>query len=184
MLLFLYVSCLIVLQICYILNESWILVLHIMSLDSSSFVYVSHLSSIHVMIVDDTLIHLTGVGFVITPHLSLLNIYLILKLTLNIASIGQLCHSSNYLVIFFLFFFYYVQNIRSQKLIRTGRRKGELYILDELKVLVFSTSSVLVVATIGVKLSSFRLSPYSSFYLWHSHLGHVSSSRFLFLAST
>jgi hypothetical protein len=77
-----------------------------------------------------------------------------------------------------------VQNIRSQKLIRTGRRKGELYILDELKVLVFSTSSVLVVATIGVKLSSFRLSPYSSFYLWHSHLGHVSSSRFLFLAST
>ena len=184
MLLFLYVSCLIVLQICYILNESWILVLHIMSLDSSSFVYVSHLSSIHVMIVDDTLIHLTGVGFVITPHLSLLNIYLILKLTVNIASIGQLCHSSNYLVIFFLFFFYYVQNIRSQKLIRTGRRKGELYILDELKVLVFSTSSVLVVATIGVKLSSFRLSPYSSFYLWHSHLGHVSSSRFLFLAST
>jgi len=105
MLLFLYVSCLIVLQICYILNESWILMLHIMSLDSSSFVYVSHLSSIHVMIVDDTLIHLTGVGFVITPHLSLLNIYLILKLTVNIASIGQLCHSSNYLVIFFLFFF-------------------------------------------------------------------------------
>jgi len=183
MLLFLYVSCLIVLQICYILNESWILVLHIMSLDSSSFVYVSHLSSIHVMIVDDTLIHLTGVGFVITPHLSLLNIYLILKLTVNIASIGQLCHSSNYLVIFFLFF-YYVHNIWSQKLIRTGRRKGELYILDELKVLVFSTSSVSVVATIGVKLSSFRLSHYSSFYLWHSHLGHVSSSRFLFLAST
>jgi len=183
MLLLLYVSCLIVLQICYILNESWILVLHIMSLDSSSFAYVSHLSSIHVMIVDDTLIHLTGVGFVITSHLSLLNIYLILKLTLNIASIGQLCHSSNYLVIFFLFF-NYVQNIRSQKLTRTGRRKGRLYILDELKVLVFSTSSVSVVATIGVKLSSFRLSSYSSFYLWHSHLGHVSSSRFLFLAST
>ena len=154
-----------------------------MSLDSSSFAYVSHLSSIHVMIVDDTLIHLTGVGFVITSHLSLLNIYLILKLTLNIASIGQLCHSSNYLVIIFLFF-NYVQNIRSQKLTRTGRRKGRLYILDELKVLVFSTSSVSVVATIGVKLSSFRLSSYSSFYLWHSHLGHVSSSRFLFLAST
>jgi hypothetical protein len=75
-----------------------------MFLDSSSFAYVSHLFSIHVMIVDDTILHLTGVGFVVTPHLFLLNIYLILKLTLNISSIGQLCHSSNYLVIFSPFF--------------------------------------------------------------------------------
>jgi hypothetical protein len=50
--------------------------------------------------------------------------------------------------------------------------------LDELKV------SVSVVATI-VDLSSFRLSPSSSsFYLWHFHLGHVSSFRLRFLAST
>jgi len=34
-------------------------------------------------------------------------------------------------------------------------------------------------------LSSFRLSPLSSsFYLWHSHLGHVSSYNLRFLAST
>ncbi|XP_062086978.1 uncharacterized protein LOC133793695 [Humulus lupulus] len=37
----------------------------------------------------------------------------------------------------------------------------------------------------SVDLSSFRLSPSSSsFYLWHSRLGHVSTSRLRFLAST
>ena len=54
-----------------------------------------------------------------------------------------------------------------------------LYILDELKV------SVPVVAATTIDLSSFCLSPSSSsFYLWHSCLGHVLSSRLRFLAST
>jgi hypothetical protein len=53
--------------------------------------------------------------------------------------------------------------------------------LDELKVPVAAT----VAAAATVDLSSFRLSlSSSSFYLWHSHLGHVSSSRLRFLAST
>jgi hypothetical protein len=52
--------------------------------------------------------------------------------------------------------------------------------LDELKVLVGSGAA----ATTTVDLSSFRLSlSFSSFYLWHSRLGHVSSSRLRFLAS-
>ena len=69
--------------------------------------------------------------------------------------------------------------MQSQKLIGTGRRENGLYISDELKV------SVVVVATTSVDLSSFCLSPSSSsFYLWHSHLGHISSSRLRFLAST
>jgi hypothetical protein len=65
-------------------------------------------------------------------------------------------------------------------LIGTGRREIELYILDELKVSIAATTT-----TTTVDLSSFRLSSSSSsFYLWHSHLGHVSSSRLRFLAST
>jgi hypothetical protein len=45
--------------------------------------------------------------------------------------------------------------------------------------------SVPAVAATTVDLSSFRLSPSSSsFYLWHSRLGHVSSSRLRFLTST
>jgi hypothetical protein len=52
--------------------------------------------------------------------------------------------------------------------------------LDELKVLVAAAA-----AAAAADLSSFRLSlSSSSFYLWHSLLGHVSSSRLRFLAST
>ena len=45
--------------------------------------------------------------------------------------------------------------------------------------------SVAAAATTIVDFSSFHLSPSSSsFYLWHSSLGHVLSSRLRFLAST
>jgi hypothetical protein len=122
---------------------------------------------------------LAGVGSVVIPHLSLFNIYLISKLRLNLASVGQLCDSGDYLVIFF-FFFCCVQDLQSQKLIGTGRRENELYILDELKVSVATTA-----ATTTIDLSFFCLShSSSSFYLWHSRLGHVLSSRLRFLAST
>ena len=98
---------------------------------------------------------LTGVGSVVTPHFSLLNVYFIPKLRLNLVSVGQLF----------------------QKLIEIGRRENRLYILDELKVPV-------VAAATTVDLSFFRLSnSSSSFYLWHSCLGYVSSSRLRFLAS-
>ena len=59
-----------------------------MSPDSSSFTYVSPLSFIHVMTADGTLMPLVGVGSVVTPHMSLSNVYLILKLRLNLASVG------------------------------------------------------------------------------------------------
>jgi hypothetical protein len=42
---------------------------------------------------------LAGVGSVVTPHLSFPNVYLISKLRLNLASVGQLCDSGDYLVI-------------------------------------------------------------------------------------
>ncbi|XP_031257396.1 uncharacterized protein LOC116115383 [Pistacia vera] len=77
-------------------------------------------------------------------------------------------------------------DLQSRKLIGTGRRNGGLHILDELKVpvAVAAAASANAVAT-SVDLSSFHLSPSSSgFYLWHSRLGYVSSSRLRFLAST
>jgi len=148
-----------------------------MSRDSSYFTFVSSSPFIHVMTNDDTLIPLVGVGSVITPHLSLPNVYLILKLKLNLAFIGQLCDSGDYLVIFSSFFCC-VHDLQSQKLIGTGRRENKLYILDELKV------SVVAVAVTTIYSSFFRLSPSSSsFYLWYSRLGHVSSSRLRFLTS-
>ena len=60
--------------------------------------------------------------------------------------------------------------------IGTGCRQGGLYILDKLTVPVVAASSV--------DLSSFRLSSSSSsFYLWHSCLGHILASRLKYLAS-
>ena len=55
--------------------------------------------------------------------------------------------------------------------------QGELYILDEQRVLDVAASSV--------DLSSFSLSlSCSSFYLWHSRLGHVFCFCLKDLAST
>jgi hypothetical protein len=71
-----------------------------MSLYSLSFVFVPPSPSILVIIIDGTLIPLASVGYVVTPHLSLPNVYLIPKLRLNLVFVGQLCDSSNYLVIF------------------------------------------------------------------------------------
>ena len=71
----------------------------------------------------DTLIPLTSIGFVVTLHLSLLNVYLILKLTLNLVSVSQLCDYNDCLVIFSSLFFYCIQVLQSYKLIETGRRK-------------------------------------------------------------
>jgi len=151
-----------------------------MSPDSSSFTFMSTLSSIPVMTADDTPMPLAGVGSVITPNLPIPSVYLIPKLKLNLASVGQICDSGDYLVMFFGSF-YCVQDLQSQKLIRIGYRENGLYILDELKVPVTVAAAV----TTTVNLSSFRLSlSSSSFYLWHSRLGHVSSSRLRFLAST
>jgi len=59
-----------------------------MSLDSSSFTFVSPLSFIPVMTADGTPMPLAGVGSVVTLHLSLPNVYLIPKLKLNLASVG------------------------------------------------------------------------------------------------
>jgi len=161
-------------------HSEWVLdsgASHHMSPDSSSFTSVSPLSSIPVMTADGTPMPLAGVGSVVTPHLSLSNVYLIPKLKLNLASVGQICDSSDYLVMF-SGSFCCVQDLQSQKLIETGRRENGLYILDELKVSVAAAAAT-------VDLSSFRLSlSSSSFYLWHSRLGHVSSSRLRFLAST
>jgi len=71
-----------------------------MSSDSSSFTSVSPLSSIPVMTADGTLMPLAGVGSVVIPHLSLSNVYLIPKLKLNLAFVGQIYDSGDYLVVF------------------------------------------------------------------------------------
>ena len=94
---------------------------------------------------------------------------------MNLAFVCQLCDSGN--LVTFSSSCCYVQDLQSWKLIVIGHRKGELYILDELK------EPVTIVGA-SIDFSSFCLSLFSSFYLWHSRLGYVSSSHLKFLAPT
>ena len=55
---------------------------------------------------NDNHMPLANVGSVITPYLSLLNVYLLSKLALNLAFVGQFCDSENY------FFFVFRSNTR------------------------------------------------------------------------
>ena len=52
---------------------------HHMSLDSSCFTSMSHLSSVLVMIVGGNLMPLAGVGFAVTPNLSLSLMFIIFR---------------------------------------------------------------------------------------------------------
>ncbi|GJW68746.1 gag-pol polyprotein [Tanacetum coccineum] len=67
---------------------------------------------------------------------------------------------------------------KTQEVVGTRHREGDLYVLDHFRDIHDSTSS-------SVDLSSFWLNRSSlPFYLWHSRLGHVSGSSLRFLAST
>ena len=71
---------------------------HHRSLDSSSFTCVPF--AFHSCYdFDGTPMPLVSVGSVITPHLSFPNVYLIWKLKWNLAFVGHLCDSNDYLVI-------------------------------------------------------------------------------------
>ena len=120
---------------------------------------------------------LAGVGFICTPHLSLSYVYCILKLTMNLTSMSQLCGSSYFVQ--FSSTSCHVQDPQSQRLIRTGRRQGGLYVMDELWL-----PWVPDVAILGANLSSLHLaSSFFSFYLWHFRLGHVLALHLEYLIS-
>ena len=72
-------------------HSDWVLdfsALHHMSLDFLFFTSISPLLFIPIMTANDTSMPLACFGYVITSHLSLPNIYLILKFRLNLASVG------------------------------------------------------------------------------------------------
>jgi len=85
-----------------------------MSLDSSSFTSLSPSPSILVMTANDNLMPLVGVGSIVTPHLSLSNVYFIPKLRLNLVFVDQLYDLGDYLFIFpLLFVMYRICSLRS-----------------------------------------------------------------------
>lgn len=149
-----------------------------MSYDDKSFVSMNPVSSMSVMTADGTPMPLAGIGSVSTSNLSLSNVYHIPKLTLSLASVSQLCYFGYSII--FSSNSCCVQDPHSGRLIGIGHRQGGLYVLDHLRA--FDTAAATSTTEL---LSSFHLnSSSSSFYLWHSRLGHVSASRLKYLAST
>ncbi|KAG5524427.1 hypothetical protein RHGRI_031173 [Rhododendron griersonianum] len=100
--------------------------------------------------------------------LSLPNVFYVPHLSLGLVSISQLSDSG--FDILFSSSGSVVQDRVSKKQIGTGRRVGDLYVLESLHVPMESTSTA---------LSSFRLDEKSSpFYLWHSRLDLVHIDPF------
>ncbi|KAG8371524.1 hypothetical protein BUALT_Bualt13G0096600 [Buddleja alternifolia] len=162
-------------------SSSWILdsgVGNHMSPDFSAFISISSdPQSTSVVTADGTPMSLTGIGTIHTSTISLPDVYCIPKLHINLASAGQICDFSCFVGLFENSC--YVQDLKSKRVIGTGRRKGKgLYVLDELHLPTHA-------AVMRVNLSSSHLTPSSSkFYLWHSRLGHVSGSRLRFMCTT
>ncbi|KAG8365262.1 hypothetical protein BUALT_Bualt18G0085900 [Buddleja alternifolia] len=162
-------------------SSSWILdsgAGNHMSPDSSAFISISSdPPSTSVVTADGTPMSLTGIGTIHTSTISLPDVYCIPKLHMNFASAGQICDSGCFVGLFPNSC--YVQDLKSKRVIGTGRRKGKgLYVLDELHLPTHA-------AAMRVNLSSFHLTPSSSkFYLWHSRLGHVSGSRLRYMCTT
>ncbi|KAJ9567342.1 LOW QUALITY PROTEIN: hypothetical protein OSB04_003308 [Centaurea solstitialis] len=148
---------------------------HHMSPHLISFTSLSPRSPVSVMSASSTPMQVEGVGSIVTPQLSLSDVYYIPTLALNLVSVSQLCKTGYW--VFFSDYLCCVQDPRTRKVIGIGHKLGDLYVVDELRVSGVAAS--------GVDLSSFCLSHSSSvFYLWHVRLGHVSASRLQFLAST
>ncbi|KAH6834928.1 hypothetical protein C2S53_007300 [Perilla frutescens var. hirtella] len=158
-------------------SSEWILdsgASHHMSPTADSFTSLIPSDSVSVVTADGTPMPLAGVGSIVSSYVSLPRVYHIPKLVLNLISVGQLCDSG--CIVTFSSTDCRVQDLYSKRRIGTGHRQGGLYIMDDLQVPDVAASSV--------DLSGFHLSPSSSdFYLWHSRLGHVSSSHLNYLIS-
>ena len=116
---------------------------------------------------DSSTMNVKNIG-TITPSLSLSEGFHVPALSFNLISVGQLCKLGYRLV--FDFFGVHVQDPRTNQTLGTGRRIGRMF---ELPSLHLPTTSISDVAS----------SSSSSLALWHSRLGHASTSCVQLLAS-
>ena len=92
---------------------------HHMSPHFSSFASLSSRTPVSVMSASATPMSVEGVGSIVTPYISLTDVYYIPTLALNLASVSQLCKSGCW--VFFSDSFCCVQDIRSRRVIGIGR---------------------------------------------------------------
>ncbi|GJU32336.1 uncharacterized mitochondrial protein-like protein [Tanacetum coccineum] len=159
--------------------SKWILdtgATHHMSYLMLQFISLNLNSSKSIMAANGDSMPLAGIGSVDTPFVSLSDVYYIPSLTMNLAYVSKICDFG--CDVNFSVFNCCIYDRKTQKVVGKGHWKGNLYILDHFRDIHDTASS-------SVDLSSFWLNHSSStFYLWHSCLGHVSRSRLRILAST
>ncbi|KAG8366198.1 hypothetical protein BUALT_Bualt17G0051600 [Buddleja alternifolia] len=110
-----------------------------------------------------------------SKNLSISDVLHVPNLSVNLLSIGQLADSG--CIVTFSSSGCLIQDRHTDKQIGIGRKEGNLYILQHL----FAPSGKQINSGLSVFASG--KSP-SMFQLWHSRLGHVSSSRLKFMVSS
>ena len=125
---------------------------------------------LNIHIVDGSTMHGNSLGFVLTSNLSVLGVFHVPDLSYNLCSMGQLAELGYRLI--FYYFGCIVQDPRMGQELGTGPRVGRMFPVDNLHLPPVAPVSVAA-----------AVSSLPSLALWHSHLGHASSSRVQQLAS-
>ena len=125
---------------------------------------------LNIHIVDGSTMHGNSLGFVSTSNFSIPRVFHILDLSYNLCFVGQLAELGYHLI------FYYsgciLQDLRTGQELGTGPKVGRMFPVDSLHLPPVTPISVAA-----------AISSLPSLALWHSRLGHASSSRVQQLAS-
>ena len=119
---------------------------------------------LNIHIADGSTIHGNSLGFVSTSSLSVLGVFHVPDLSYNLCYVGQLAELGYRLI--FVYFGCIVQDSRMGQQLGTGPRVGRMFPVDNLHRPPIAPVSVAA-----------AVSSLPSLALWHSRLGHASSSR-------
>ena len=122
---------------------------------------------LNIHIADGSTMHGNSLGLVSTSNLSVPGVFHVLDLSYNLCSVGQLAELGYRLI--FYYFGCIVQDLRMGQELGTGLRVGHMFPMNNLHLP--PVTPIFVVAT-AVAVSSLP-----SLALWHSRLGHASSSQ-------
>ena len=122
---------------------------------------------LNIHIADGSIIHGNSLGFVSISNLSIPEVFHVPDLSYNLCSVGQLGELGYRLI--FYYFRCIVQDPRMGQELGTGSRVGRMFPMDNLHLPP--------VAPVYVIAAAAAVSSLPSLALWHSRLGHASSSR-------
>ena len=108
-----------------------------------------------------------SLGVVSTSNLSVPRVFHVPDLSYNLCSVGKLAELGYRLI--FYYFGCITQDLKTRQELGTGPRVGRMFLVDNLHLPP--------VALVSVAVATAAVSSLPSLTLWHSCLGHASSSR-------